>query len=124
MLSYLAILILFVAVRNKDPKSFYKSSYRRVTHATAMSEVRNLVETIERPRSVVVLPPAGGDKCDQASDETDDEKVPQDFKTGFEPAGELKVKKDIDDVEEDQIGFLTERTKKRKRASNKSMSWN
>ena len=40
----------------------------------------------------------------------------------FEPAGELKVKEHIDDVEEDQIGFLTERTKKRKRASNKSTS--
>ena len=72
-----------------DPKSFYKSSYRRVTHATTTSEVRNLVETIERTRSVVLLTPADGDECDQASD---NEEVPQDFETAFEPAGELKVK--------------------------------
>ena len=87
-----------------------------------MSEVRNLVETIERKkcrRSVVLLPPAGGDECDQASD---NEEVPQDFKTAFEPAGELKLKKHIDDAEKDQINFLTERTKRRKRASNKSIS--
>ena len=45
-----------------------KSSYRRVTHATTTSEVRNLVETIERTRSVVLLTPAGGDECDEASD--------------------------------------------------------
>ena len=102
-----------------DPTSFYKSSYRRATHATTMSEVRNLVETIERPRSVVLLPPAGGDECDQASD---NEEVSEDFETVFEPAGVLKVKKHIDDVEEDQLGFLNERTKRRKRASNKSMS--
>ena len=56
-----------------DSKSFYKSSYRRVTHATTMSEVRNLVETIESPRSAVLLAPAGVDECDQASD---NEKVP------------------------------------------------
>ena len=102
-----------------NPKSFYKSSYRCATHATSMPEVRNLVETIERPRSVVLLPPAGGDECDQASDK---EEVPEDFETAFEPAGELKVKEHIDDAEEDKIGFLTERTKRRKRASNKSMS--
>ena len=81
--------------------------------------MRNLVETIEKTRSVVLLTPAGGDECDQASD---NEEVPQGFETAFEPAGELKVKEHIDDVEEDQIGFLTERTKKRKRASNKSTS--
>ena len=74
--------------------------------------MRNLVETIERTRSVLLLTPAGGDECDQASD---NEEVPQGFETAFEPAGELKVKEHIDDVEEDQIGFLTERTKKRKR---------
>ena len=51
-----------------DSKSFYNSLYRRVTHAIAMSEVINLVETIERPRSVVLLAPAAGDDCDQASD--------------------------------------------------------
>ena len=102
-----------------DPKSFYKSSYRRITHATTMSEVRNLVETIESPRSVVLLTPAGGDKCDQASD---NKEVPEYFETAFEPAGVLKVKEHIDDVEKDQIGFLTERTKRRKRASNKSIS--
>ena len=94
-----------------SPKFFYKSSYRRATHATSMSEVRNLVDTIERPRSVVLLPPADGDECDQASD---NEEVPQDFETAFQPAGELKVKEDIDDVEKDQISFLTERTKRRK----------
>ena len=102
---------LFIAVKNMDPKSFYKSSYRRVTHATTMSEVRNLVEIIKRPRSVVLFTPAGGHECDQASD---NEKVPQDFETAFEPAGELKVKKNIDNIEKDQIGFLTERTKKKK----------
>ena len=102
-----------------DPKSFYKSSYRRVAHATTMSEVINLVETIESPRSVVLLTPAGGDDCDQASD---NEEVPEDFETAFERAGELKVKKHIDNVEEDQIDFLTKKTKRRKRASNKSMS--
>ena len=78
-----------------------------------MSEVRSLVETIERPRSVVLLPLAGGDECDQASD---NEEVPEDFETAFEPAGVLEVKEHIDNVEEDQIGFLTERTKRRKRA--------
>ena len=119
MPSYLATLILFIAVRNMKPKSFYKSSYRRVTHATTMSEVKNLVETIERPRSVVLLTPAGGDECDKASD---NEEVPEDFETAFEPAGVFKVKEHIDDVEEDQIGFLAERTKRRKRASNKTMS--
>ena len=101
------------------PESFYKSSYRRVTHATSMSKVRNLVETIESPRSVVLLVPAGGDKCDQASD---NEEVPKDFETAFKPASVLKVKGRIDDIEEDQIGFLNERTKRRKRASNKSRS--
>ena len=110
MLLYLAILILFIAVRNMGPKSFCKSSYRRVTHATTISEVRNLVETVERPRSVVLLTPAGGDECDHACD---NEEVPQDFETAFEPAGELKVKEHTDDVEEDQIDFLTERTKRR-----------
>ena len=64
-----------------DPRSFYKSSYSRVTHATTMSEVRNLEETIEGPRSVVLLMPAGGDKCDQASD---NEEVPQDFETALD----------------------------------------
>ena len=54
-------------------KFFYKSSHRRVTYATTMLEVRNLVETIKRQRSVVLLPPAGGDECDQASD---NEEVP------------------------------------------------
>ena len=73
-----------------NPKSFYKSSFRRVTHATTMSKVRNLVETIERTRSVVLLRPAGGDECDQASE---NEEVPQDFETAFELAGDLKVKK-------------------------------
>ena len=102
-----------------DPTSLFRSLYRRATHATTMSEMRNLVETIERTRSVVLLPPAGGNECDQASD---NEEVPQDFKTAFEPAGELKVKKHIDDAEKDQIDFLTERTKRRKRASNKSIS--
>ena len=63
-----------------------------------MSEVKNLVETKESPRSVVLLTPGGGDECDQASD---DEGVPEDLETAFEPAGELKVKKHIDDVEED-----------------------
>ena len=82
-------------------KSFYNSSYRHVTHATATSEVRNLVETIERP-SAVLLAPAAGDDCDQASD---NEKVSQDFETAFEPPGELEVKEDINDVEEYQIGF-------------------
>ena len=91
----MAILILFLAVRNMDPKSFYKSSYRLLTHVTTMSEVRNLVETIERSRSAVLLTPAGGDKCDQASD---NEEVSQDFETAFEPAGELKVKEHIDDA--------------------------
>ena len=85
-----------------NPKLFYKSSYRRVTHVTTMSQVRNLVETIERPRSVVLLPPAGGDDCDQASD---NEEVPQDFETAFELAGELRVKEDIDDVKENQKIF-------------------
>ena len=108
MTLYLAILILFIAVRNMDPKSFHKSSYRRVNHATTMSEVRNLVETIERPESVVLFPPAGGDECDQSSD---NEEVPKDFETAFELAGELKVKEDIDDVEKDQIGVLTEAPK-------------
>ena len=51
-----------------DSKSFYNSLYRRVTHAIAMSKVINLVETIERPRSVVLLAPAAGDNCDQESD--------------------------------------------------------
>ena len=64
-----------------DSKSFFKSSYRRVSYFTTMSEVRNLVETIERPRSVVLLSPAGGDECDQASD---NEEVPQDFERVFE----------------------------------------
>ena len=109
-LSYLAVLILFIAVRNMDPKSFYNYSYRRVTHATTMSEVRNLVETIEKPRGVVLFPPAAGDKCDQASDK----EVPQDFETAFKAANELEVEEDIDDVEKDHIGFLTERTKKKK----------
>ena len=102
-----------------DPESFYKSSYRRVIHTTIMPEVRNLVETIENLRSVVLLAPAGGDECDQAND---NEEVPKDFETAFEPAGVLKVKERINDIEENQIGFLNERTKIRKRASNKSMS--
>ena len=42
--------------------------------------------------------PAGGDECDQASD---NEEVPQDFETAFEPADELEVKEHIDDAEED-----------------------
>ena len=54
-------------MKNMDSKSFYNSSYRRVTHATTMSEVRNLVETIERPRSIVLLPPAASDDGNQAS---------------------------------------------------------
>ena len=114
----MAILILFIAVRNMNSKSFYNSSYRRVTHATTMSEMRNLVETIERPRNVVLLLPVAGNNCYQAND---NEEVPQDFKTALEPAVELKVEEDIDDVEEDQIGFLTERTKRRNHASNKNM---
>ena len=80
-----------------DSKSFYKSSYQRVTHATTLSEVENLVETIERLRNVVLLLPAGGNECDQVSD---NEEVPQDFETTFEPVGELEVEEDIDDVEE------------------------
>ena len=67
-----------------DPKSFYKSSYRRATHATTMSEVRNLVETTESPRSVVLLTPAGGDECDQA---IDNKEFSKDFAMDFEPAG-------------------------------------
>ena len=47
-------------MKNINPKSFYKSSYRRLTHATTMSEVKKLVETIESTRSVVLLMPAGG----------------------------------------------------------------
>ena len=69
---------------------------------------------------VVLLPPSSGDECNQASD---NKEVPQDSETAFESACELKVEEDIDDVEEDQIGFLTKRTKRRKRASNKSMCW-
>ena len=103
-----------------DLKSFYNSSHRGVTHVTAMLEVRNLVETIERLRSAVLLAPAAGDDCDQASD---NKEVSQDFETAFKSPGELEVKEDIDDVKEDQIGFLTERTKRRKRASNKCMCW-
>ena len=80
-----------------DPKSFYESLYRRITHATTMSEV--IIETIERPRSVVLLRPAGGDECDQASD---NEEVPQEFETAFESASEFKVEEDVDDVEENQ----------------------
>ena len=83
-------------------KSFYNSSYRHVTHVTAMSEVRNLVETIKKTKKCVLLAPAAGDYCDQASD---NEEVSQDFETAFEPPGELEVKEDIDDVEEYQIGF-------------------
>ena len=76
-------------MRSIDPKSFYKSLCRSATPATTASEVRNLVETIERPRSVVLLPLAGGNECDQACD---DEEVSQDFETAFELAGELRVK--------------------------------
>ena len=54
-----------------------------------MSEVRNLVKTIESPRSVVLLAPAGVDECDQASD---NEEVPKDFEMAFEPADVLKMK--------------------------------
>ena len=85
-----------------------------------MSEVRNQVETIERPRSVVLLALAAGDECDQASDNED---IPQSFETAFEPAGDLEVEEDKDDIEKHQICFLTERTKGRKRASNESMCW-
>ena len=63
-----------------------------------MSEVSNPVETIEKPRSVVLLPPAAGDECDQASG---NEEVPQYFETAFESADELEVEENIDDVEED-----------------------
>ena len=91
------------------PKIFYESSYRRVAHATTMSEVRNLVETIKRLRSEALLPPAGGNEYDQY----DNKEVSQDFKTVFEPAGDLKVEEDIDDVEENQTGFLTWKTKRR-----------
>ena len=45
------------------------------------------METIERPRSVVLLAFAAGDNCGQASDH---EEVPQDFVTAFEPAGSSK----------------------------------
>ena len=83
-------------------KFIYNSSCRHATHVTAMSEVRNLVETIKRPRSAVLLAPAAGDDCDQTSD---NEEVSQDFETVFEPPGELEVKNDIYDVEEYQIGF-------------------
>ena len=69
-----------------------------------MSEVENLVETIKTTRSVVLLSPAGGDECDQASD---NEEVPHDSETVFERAGDLRVEEDVDDVEEDQVGFLT-----------------
>ena len=48
-----------------DSKSFYKTSCRLVTHATTMSEVRNLVETLERLQRVVLLPPVAGDGCEQ-----------------------------------------------------------
>ena len=68
-----------------------------------MSEVKDLVETIERPRSVVLLLPAADD-CDQASDS---EEVLKDFETPFKAAGEFKVEEDIDDTDKDQIGFLT-----------------
>ena len=85
-----------------------------------MSEVRSQVETIERPRSAVLLVPAVGDDCDQANN---NEEVPQDFETAFEPADEHKVKEDIGDIKENQIRFLTERTKTRKQASNESMCW-
>ena len=95
------MLILFILVTNMQLKSFYNSSYRHVTHVTATSEVRNLVETIEKP-SAVLLAPAAGDDCDQASD---NEEVSQEFQTAFEPPGELEVKEDIHDVEENQIGF-------------------
>ena len=78
-----------------------------------MSEMSNQVETLERPKSVVLLPPAAGDEYDQASD---NEVVLQNFETAFEPAGEVEVEEDIDNVEEDQIGFLTDRTKRRKQA--------
>ena len=52
-----------------------------------MSEARKLVETIERPRSGVLFAPSAGDDCDQTSD---NEEVPQDFVTAFEPAGSSK----------------------------------
>ena len=89
-----------------DSKFFYNSSYRRATHATTMSEVRNLAETMERPRSVVLLSPAAGDDCNQASD---NEKVPLDLKTAFEPAVELKVEEDIHDVEQRFLNWAPRR---------------
>ena len=79
--------------------------------------MKNLVETIQRARSVVVLPTADGDKCDQASDNRE---VSQDFKTAFEPAGELEVKEGVHNKEEDQMDFLTETANRRKRALHKS----
>ena len=80
----------------------------------------DLVEAIERSRSVVLLTPAGGDECDQASD---NEEVPQGFEMASKPAGELKVKEDINGVEESQIGFLIEEIKRRKQALKKIMCW-
>ena len=50
-----------------DRKYFYNSSYRRVTHAYTMSEVRNLVETMERPISIVLVPRGAGDEYNQES---------------------------------------------------------
>ena len=68
-----------------------------------MSEVRNLVETIDRPKSVVLLSPGAGYNCDQASN---NKEVFQVFEIAFKPTGELEVEKDMHDVEGDQIGFL------------------
>ena len=87
-----------------DSKTFDNSSFRHVTHATTMSEMRNIAKKIEKPRKVLLLPSAAGENCNQASD---NEEVHKDFKTAFEPAVELKIEKDIDDEKEDQIGLLT-----------------
>ena len=65
-----------------------------MTHATicVTVEVRNLAKTIECPKSLVLLRPAGGDKSDRV---TDNEEVFHTFETAFEPAGELEVEVDL-----------------------------
>ena len=81
-------------MRKVDPKSFCNSSYRHVTHATicVTVEVRNLAKTIKSPKSLALLLPAGGDKCDRI---TDNKEVLHTFETAFEPAGELEVEEGL-----------------------------
>lgn len=74
---------------------FYCPSTRRVTHATTMEEAKDLTERMQHPKNVVLLPPAAGDQRDQVSD---DEEVPQDLEMGFEPAEELEIEEDVDDI--------------------------